>query len=304
MAESNILWEVGAWGLIILFIIIVTFGIFSPSKGWAAEITKNALGILKYLPTSPSKEIKHDETLPEIVKNTESAFIADISKNNDKGGCVLNVRSLEGLSDYKMEISYFQGTTVRIEKPSGKEGGIKIEPIKAVNENLRVCIVNPDAFENCYLNPSGEKRCDRQLYNDFDIMQVTKDQIIASSKTYSFIQGFMFKPDNNRTCFIPQNDRIKNEIRYMQQCDIFDTPITGLKLCQIMYKCFDSLRLNPAVPKIYCNEGRPEAIAQTQEYCEKVKECTARILRENNIDKVPKCVKEGIGTAHKVSFLP
>ena len=303
MAERHILSELGTWVLIIIFILMITFAFFSPAEGFMPKIANIALGIQKYLPISPSKEIKQDEILPDAVKNTEKEFIADISKQSDKGNCILIVNNLNGLGDYKMEISYYQGLTARIEKPAGSEGTRKIEPVKADNENIKVCIVQKDAFIDCFLNPSGVKNCGNPIYKEMTLAQVSKDEVVAGGNKYNILPGIMFKPDNNRVCFVPQDSLIEREIRYMPQCDIFTGPITDLKLCQIMYQCFETNGIRYVSPKTSCREGGVNTRAYSEPDCNKVRDCAIRSLKQNNINVEPnECFVQSPGAEYVLSF--
>lgn len=203
MVESKILGKIATWLLIVLFIVIFIFAFYSPAEGFMGKIAKLALSAERFLPIEPTKEVKQDESLPPSTINTQEAFMNDITSYADKEECMLNLRSLSGLEDSKMEVVNFEGKVIsRIEKPVGKEGGIKLNPIDTNDKKLQICTINPEAFYDCYLNEQ-KKDCKKELFKTLNLIHLTKDSIIIDGNSYTLGQGILFKPKKDKVCFIP-----------------------------------------------------------------------------------------------------
>lgn len=197
MAES--IWESTIfWVLLILFFIIFIFVFYSPAEGFMGKVAKLALAVEKLLPVEPSKQVKQDTSLPQSTTDTQKRFMEEISKYYDKEKCVLSFSSLEGLGDYKMELSSYESkVTSRI---LGKDER-KLNPIDTGDKELKMCVINAKAFYNCYL--SDNKDCTQNLYREKDFIQLTKNRILIDENTYRLAQGLLFKPTKNDVCFIP-----------------------------------------------------------------------------------------------------
>src|SRR3989338_2139372 len=125
MAEG--IWgKIITWGLLILFLLVFFFAFYS-KEGLMSIVSKLALSAERFLPFEPGKDVKQDESLPQTTKDTQKTFMEEISNFKDKENCLLEFSSLAGLGDYRMYVLNFEGKVrSRIEKPVGKEGGIKI----------------------------------------------------------------------------------------------------------------------------------------------------------------------------------
>lgn len=288
MAEG--IWnKIITWVLLVLFIIFFIFIFYSPADGFMGKIANLALGAERFLPAEPNKEVKQDESLPQATLDVQKRFMQDISKQIDKGECLLPIGSLSGLGDFKMEISNFDGNIVsRINKPVG-EGEIKLNQ-QTSEQKIHVCIIDSGAFYDCYLNPT-KTDCENQLYQEINSVQITKDKIIIDGKSYDYDDNAMFKPENNKVCFIPTYGSLNpgcraNEIAIDKSCltklakiqNCGSTKFTNQQLCQVMYSCFGKLGIKQVPPAAYCNENRPETQMWSEDDCKNVQECTKEII--------------------------
>ena len=199
MAEG--IWnKIILWSILLLFVFIFLFALYSKDNGFMSKIAKLALSAERFLPVEPNKEVKQDETLPQEAINTQKTFMQEISQNRDKEKCLVKFSGLSGLGDLRMELSNYEGINSRIEKPVGNEGGVKLNPMTTSDTQLNICVINPEPFY-CYFNKQAN--CPQQLYNKIDTIAITKDSIIINGNSYALGQGFLFKPDKNNLCFIP-----------------------------------------------------------------------------------------------------
>jgi len=199
MAEG-ILNKIILWAILLLFLFIFAFALYSKS-GLISKIANLALGAERFLPTEPSKEVKADESLPQTAINTQKTFMEEITRHKDNGKCLLTFSSLSGLNDFKMELTNYNGVISRIEKPIGKEGIIRLNPIQIKDEKLQVCVINAESFYECYIGP--QRICTKQLYNTINSVEISKDDIIINKNTYTLTKDILFKPDKDKVCFIP-----------------------------------------------------------------------------------------------------
>ena len=281
---EGIIGKFATWAIIILFMFVFLFVFYSPEEGFMGKMANLVLGANRFLPVVPQKELKQDELLPKLVVTTETNLVQDISSQPDSEKCLLKLRDLSNLGDLKIKLSNYRGVTARVKNPVGKE----LNPIKTSNDKTEVCIINPDAFWKCYFNPSNTD-CTQQLYTKIDSAEITKDSIIVNGKSYSLAQGFLFKPDKDRVCFIPaqQNYDVTSncdetttlldtdclvKFNRIPQCGVAE--LTDAQLCQIMYGCFGENKVDRIPLALYCKEGNPVTRARTQSDCEKVKQCS------------------------------
>ena len=201
MAEE-IFHKIMMWVVLILFLLVFFFAFYSKDKGFISKIANLALVAERFLPVEPSKEVKQDESLPQAAINVQKNFMQEISQYRDKEKCLLEFSSLTRLGDLRIELSNYEGITSRIEKPVGKEGGIKLNPIATSDQQLRVCAIESEAFYKCHLD-SQKKDCSQQIYKTVNLIEITKESIIIDGNSYKLGQGFLFKPDKNNICFIP-----------------------------------------------------------------------------------------------------
>ena len=192
------------WGFLLLFIIIF-FGAFYGPAGLLQKIANIALSAERFIPDKPIQELRHDESLPQATLNTQQKFIGEVSAYDNIGNCLLSFSSLTNLGDSKLELVNGDGfIQVRIEKPSGKEktGGIGLNVKDIDDKNLQVCVIDSKPFYDCHL--SGNNDCRRRTYKIFDRVRVVKDEIIFDDNSRETIMDqILFKPENDKICFIP-----------------------------------------------------------------------------------------------------
>ena len=286
MAEG-VLNKIILWALFILFLFVFLFVFYRPAGGLMSKIASLALGVEKYLPVEPNKELKQDDSLPQVTLDVQKKFMQDISQQIDKGECLLSIESLSGLGDFKMEVSNFDGNVVSIiNKPAG-EGEIKLNQ-QTSEQKIQFCIIDSKAFYDCYLNPT-QTDCENQLYKEINSVQITKDNIIINGKSYDYDKIALFKPEDGKVCFIPTysngpgcnandlaiQDSCLPKLPRIQNCG--DTKFTNLQLCQVTYSCFGNLGIKQVPPSAYCNENRPETQMWSEDNCKKVQTCTKEI---------------------------
>ena len=311
MAEG--IWNnIITWAILILFVVLFIFIFYSPAEGFMGKISKLALGVQRWLPFAPQEELKKDEYLPQATIDVQKAFMNDISMYRDKGNCLLPINDISGLERYKMEISNYQGIMSRIEKPAG-EGIIKLSPIEINDKELHVCIIEPKAFYDCYLNPA-KKDCTKQIYKSTDIVEITKDDILIDGENYDLLNTFMFKPDKDNVCFIPlrsgfltacsadkyslDKDCISEINLKIKNCAGL---VNNLQLCQIMYECADSEYIQTSL-KEFCTEDNPAIRTYTEEDCNRVRNCAVKKAKEFKIKEPNICFKQLPGPVYILSF--
>lgn len=192
--------EMVKWAAFIVFLFIL-FSVIFTKTGLTSQLANLALGMERFLPFTPSKEVVQDESLPQATINAQQKFMDDINNYRDKENCLLKLSSLNGLGELRIWLSHYNGITSRIEKRVGKEGGIRLNPLSTYDQQLKICVINPEAFYDCYLNAKN-KDCTKQLYHDLESVKITKDSIIINGNSYGLGQ-FLFKPDKDTLCFIP-----------------------------------------------------------------------------------------------------
>lgn len=233
MAEG-VLNKIITWALIILFILIFLFVFYSPAEGFMGKIAKLALGAERFLPVEPNKEVRQDESLPQLTTSTQNVFMEDLTKYIDKEKCLLPFGSLAGLDNYKMQVSNFENRiTSRIENSNG----IKLNPL-STDKNLQICVVDPEAFFGCYLSTQIDRDCSRQLYRTLDSVYITKDNVIIDENHYELTQYFLFKPTKDKVCFIP----------------LYVPPSSTISGCYVVkdtitYECLDRIKEIPLCSK-------------------------------------------------------
>lgn len=199
MAES-ILGKIVLWASLIIFILVVSYALYSP-QGLISEIANLALGAERFLPFEPAKEVRQDDSLPEPAVKAQESFMGSISKNSEKEECLQVLSDLSGLGSLSMEVSNYEDKVISaIEKPIGKEGGIKLNARQSENK-LQICVIEPKAFYDCYINTKRE--CTNEPFKPVNSVHLTKDSIAIEGATYKLENGFLFKPKKDKVCFMP-----------------------------------------------------------------------------------------------------
>ena len=198
MAEG-VLNKIILWALLIIFLLIFLFAFYSP-QGFISKIANLALGAERFLPLEPKKEIKANEQLSQEAIDAQEKLMQEFSNYADKDNCTLSLSSLSKLGDLRIDLSNDNGITSRIEKPVGKEGGVKLNIVK--KEGLTFCVLDPKAFYDCYLGKQN-KDCTKTIYDEYEAVQLTKDKIIIGTSSHSLGEGILFKPTKDRVCFVP-----------------------------------------------------------------------------------------------------
>lgn len=231
MAEG-VLNKIILWGLLILFMLVFLFAIYSKT-GFMSKIANLALGAERFLPVEPNKEVKQDESLPQLAINAQKAFMDDLTNYIDKEKCLLTFRGLGGLDDYKMEVSNFENKVVsRIILPDGRLGSPS-----ETKEGIQICVVDPEAFFGCYLSTQIYRDCSRQLYRTLDSVYLTKDNILLYGANYELSQN-LFKPAKDKVCLIQLYVLPSSAI---SGCYVFKDAIT--------YECLDRIKEIPLCSK-------------------------------------------------------
>ena len=311
MAEG--IWDnIIKWTILILFVVLFIFILYNPAEGFMGKISKLALGVQKYLPITPQKEIRQ-ESLPDAIVNAQKSFMGEISAFSDKEKCLFTINRLASLGNYRLALSNYEGVVSRIEKPVSKEGSIKLNPLKTENEKLEVCVIAPKAFHDCYLNPAkayAKTGCTEQIYNDVKQVIITKNSIIINEDEVEYeLSTIAFKPSKDKVCFIP--------LHKLGGCDAKEASIgddcvgkmpflitscggkmSGFQLCSIMQECFRAEGISPYPPLEYCSEKRTALRANTKEACEKVQKC---LIKNFNLQSI--CSQQAIGQPYELSIV-
>ena len=187
---------------VLLFFIIGFFYVLYSNKGLYSKLSKFLVSSTeRFLPSKPQKDITKAE-VPQIVIDVQSAFMEDLTKNPEQQNCKLIFSSLEALDDYNLELVYSENKiTSFIEMPVGEEGGQRFYP-KTTEQELKLCVIEPKAFYDCYLADKN-RNCEKQYYIDLNSAIISKESMLINGEEYDLRHNFLFKPTKDRVCFIP-----------------------------------------------------------------------------------------------------
>ncbi len=190
------------WAILIIFIIIFIFVFYNPKEGFMGKVSKLALAVERFLPFGRGEQVKPDTSLQQSTITAQERFMKEFSSYYDKEKCLLSFSSLADLEKFSMELSNYDGkVTSRIEKSTGSEAGMKLNPVSSGDNELRMCVISAEAFYNCYL--AGSKDCTKITYSEKNFVKLTKDSITIDGNAYTLGQGLLFKPEKSKVCFIP-----------------------------------------------------------------------------------------------------
>ena len=289
-------------GIFFLFVFgAIIFSILFPGT------VKSLLALEKFLPTGEDEGKIIGKISAGDLELLQNNLAADITNNIDKSQCLIPLSDtsiLNDFEDYGIELANYQGKVkVRVFKSiKGKEGYIRLEP-KTTEQEIQICIINPEAFYDCYLKDKN-RDCTEPLYKDIEKASLEKENIIIDENNYNYFQNYLIKPRPNLACFVPVDggvggcdasnkgidDDCLGDIRY--NIPLCGRPIDNLQLCQIMYQCVRTENVEIADPKQRCNQDNPSIwILNREEDCDKVKECSNQIASQYDVISQSKCTK-------------
>lgn len=205
--------ELSHWIVLGLVILVVLF-LFLSKTGLMPKVASTLLSAVdRWLPINPSEEaIASDPTRGPVI-NAQKQIIDDMSNYPDIGNCRLILRDISVLNDfedYSIGISNDNSELSSVILRRTGESGAQQRTSQITSEQqLQVCVINPQEFYNCYISdsrPSNSEPCRSQTYRIAEQgVLINKDKITLSNNpnadSYSF-SNYIFKPEPDKACFI------------------------------------------------------------------------------------------------------
>ena len=205
--------ELSHWIILGLVILAVSF-VFLSKTGLMPRVASTLVSnVEKWLPIKPSEEALATDLTRGPMINAQKQIMEDMTNNLGAKECILNLRDLSVLNDfddYSIGISNSNDKLYSvIIKSVGRAGAPQITNPMTSEHQLELCVVDSQAFYNCYLKDPSERNCDEPTYLIEQEILIKKDKITLtrgpSADSYDFLKTYLFKPTTTGTgkvCFI------------------------------------------------------------------------------------------------------